>query len=173
MIDPDKSPEPGESQFKNVSQADVQNVQAEAVRMHQASAESIEADDVAMQQSAVAGLKAVYVSVHQSALAAVESTEVLSEQSLVGMVQAEKASLSGITGVAVANIAEVRHAMAGIVAGTEVHVDDSRTVFLIGRNVHGNVTTLMDTRSALIGGLVAGLFSGMMLLLGRMLFGRK
>jgi hypothetical protein len=35
------------------------------------------------------------------------------------------------------------------------------------------VTTLMDTRSALIAGLVTGLFSGIMLLLGRMLFGRR
>jgi hypothetical protein len=31
----------------------------------------------------------------------------------------------------------------------------------------------MDSRSALIAGLVGGLFAGLMLLLGRMLFGRE
>jgi hypothetical protein len=32
---------------------------------------------------------------------------------------------------------------------------------------------VIDTRGALIAGLVGGLFAGIMLLLGRMLFGRK
>jgi hypothetical protein len=39
--------------------------------------------------------------------------------------------------------------------------------------VEGNVTTVIDTRGALIAGLVGVLFAGTMLLLGRMLFGRK
>jgi hypothetical protein len=63
--------------------------------------------------------------------------------------------------------------MVGYVAGSDVHVENSRTGILIARTVNGNVTTLMDTRSALIAGLVGGLFGGIMLLLGRMLFGRK
>jgi hypothetical protein len=91
----------------------------------------------------------------------------------VGLVQAEKASLSGITGGVVANSAEVRNAMVAVVVGSDILINDARTVLLIGRNVRGNVTTLMDTRSALIAGLVTGLFSGIMLLLGRMLFGRR
>ena len=89
------------------------------------------------------------------------------------MVQAENVSLSGYSGAVVAGNADVRNAMAVVVVGTDIRVSDSRTVLLFGRNVQGNVTTLMDTRSALIAGLVAGLFSSIMLLLGRMLFGRK
>jgi hypothetical protein len=173
MIEPKNTPETDESQFENISETDVRNVQAQAVRMHQASAESITADDVTLQQSAAAAVKATHVSAHQSALAAVESVEVLSERSFVGLLQAENASLSGYTGVVVAGNAEIRNAMGVVVVGTDVRVTDSRTVLLIGRNVQGNVTTLMDTRSALIAGLVAGLFSSIMLLLGRMLFGRK
>ena len=173
MIEPEDIPEFDESSFENISQAEVQNVQATAVRMQQASAGSITAEDVAMQQSAAAGVKAEQVSARQSALAAVESTEVLAEQSFVGMVQAEHASLGGSTGIVVAGNADIRSAMAAVVVGTDVRVTDSRTVLLIGRNVQGSVTALMDTRSALIAGLVAGLFSGIMLLLGRMLFGRR
>lgn len=173
MIEPENSREADDSQFENIAEMDVQNVQAEAVRMHQASAESIAAEDVAMHQSAAAAVKATRVSAHQSALAAVESVEVLADQTFVGMLQAEGVSLSGYAGVVLAGNADVRNMMAGVVAGTEVRVSDSRTVLLIGRNVQGNVTTLMDTRSALIAGLVAGLFSGMMLLLGRTLFGRR
>ena len=47
------------------------------------------------------------------------------------------------------------------------------SVILLARKVEGNVTTVIDTRGALIAGLVGGLFAGIMLLLGRMLFGRK
>ncbi|HSJ87674.1 MAG TPA: hypothetical protein VK909_10730 [Anaerolineales bacterium] len=173
MIEPENSPETDESHFENISQRNVQNVQAEAVRIHQASAGSIAAEDVTMHQSAAAAVKATRVSTHQSALAAVESVEVLADQTFVGMLQAEGVSLSGYAGVVTAGNADIRNAMAAVVVGTDLRVSDSRTVLLIGRNVQGNVTTLMDTRSALISGLVAGLFSGIMLLLGRALFRRK
>jgi hypothetical protein len=63
--------------------------------------------------------------------------------------------------------------MAGVVAGREVHVNETRTGILLARTVHGDVNTVLDTRGALIAGLTAGLFSGLMLLLGRLLFRRK
>jgi hypothetical protein len=126
-----------------------------------------------MQQSAAGSIKATRVSARQSAMATVEATEVLAEQAALGYVRAEKVSVSGYPAVIVAGSADVHNAMAGVVVGTDVNVTESRTVLLIGRNITGNVTTLVDTRSALIAGLVAGLFSGIMLLLGRMLFGRK
>ncbi len=173
MIEPNNSPESDES-VAHISETEVQNVQAQSVQMQQAAAQTISASDVEMHQSAAASLKATNVSAHQSALAAVEATEVLSQESFTGMVQADKASLSGYTGAVVAQTAEFHYSVAGVVVGNEVHISDqSRTLLLIGRNVQGNVTTLMDTRSALIAGLLGGLFGGIMLLLGRALFKRE
>jgi len=63
--------------------------------------------------------------------------------------------------------------MVGLAAGREVHVNESRTGILLAKTVNGNVNTVLDTRGALIAGLTGGLFAGLMLLLGRMLFGRK
>jgi hypothetical protein len=173
MIEPEELPKVDQSQVTNISQADVQSVQAELVRMHQASAANINADEVELQQSAVGNMKANHVSAHQSALARVEAGEVLSQNSATGFIQAEKASLSGYTGAVRAGSAEVHHGMAGFVAGRDVHVQDARTILLLGQNINGDVTTLMDSRSALIAGLVGGLFAGLMLLLGRVLFGRE
>jgi hypothetical protein len=82
-------------------------------------------------------------------------------------------SVSGYTGAVVAGSVEVQNGLAGFVAGREVHVNESRTGILLARTVHGNVRTVLDTRGALIAGLTAGLFSGLMLLLGRVLFRRK
>jgi len=82
-------------------------------------------------------------------------------------------SAGGVTGFVLAGSAEVQHGMAGFVAGRDVRVSESRTGILIARNLSGNVTAMLDTRGALIVGLVSGLFAGLMLMLGRVLFGRK
>ncbi len=170
MLEPQKSEE---SQATNISQMDVQTVHADQVRMHQASAESINANEIELEQSAAVHLQAGSVNTHQSALVAVEAEELLSQNSAIGFVEAQKASARGYIGAVAAQNAEVQYSLAGVVIGNDVHVESTRTVLLVGRNVTGNVTTLMDSRSALIAGLVGGLFSGLMLLLGRMLFGRK
>ncbi|HEX9841064.1 MAG TPA: hypothetical protein VGA72_17070 [Anaerolineales bacterium] len=172
MIEPRELSEADQSQVTNISQAEVQSIHADLVRMHQASADTINADEVELEQSAAANVKANHISMHQSAMARVEAGEVLSQNSAMGFVQAQKASVSGYTGAVVAESADVHHGMAVFVAGREVRVQDARTILLVGQNVNGNVTTLMDSRSALIAGLVGGLFAGLMLLLGRMLFGR-
>lgn len=172
MIEPEELPEVDESQVTDISQAEVKSVHAESVRMHQADAELIDAATVQLEQSAAANVKAEKLHAHQSALVTVNAGEVLVEEGAVGYVQAEKVSVSGVTGVVVAGSAEVHHGMAGFVAGRDVHVQESRTAVLIARNITGDVTTLLDTRHALIAGLIGGLFAGLMLLLGRLLFRR-
>ena len=173
MIEPEELPEIDSAQVTNISQADVQNVRAELVRMHQADAETIIAQEVELQQSAAANVKADHFSAHQSAVGMLNAKEVSAEESVVGYVQAEKMSAGGYTGVVLAGSADIQHGMAVFVAGREVHVNEARTGILLARNVQGNVTTVLDTRGALLAGLVGGLFAGLMLMLGRVLFGRK
>jgi len=103
----------------------------------------------------------------------VNAGDVSAENVGLGFAQAGKMSVSGYTGAVVAGSAEVHHGLTGLVAGREVHVTESRTAVLLARQVNGNVTTLFNTREALILGLVSGLFSGLMLLLGRLLFRRN
>ena len=68
----------------------------------------------------------------------------------------------------------MRNSAAGVVIANDVKFDDSaRTVLLLSNNIQGNVTTLMDTRTALIAGLVAGLFASIAVLLGQALFRRR
>ncbi len=161
------------SEVANLSQTYVQIVRADLVRMYHADAEVVTAAEAELRRSAVGNLKADHVDVRKSLLATVNATEISAERSVTGYVQAEKASVSGYTGAVVARSAEVQQGITGLVAGTDIHVEGGRTVLLVGRSVTGNVTTLMDSRSALIAGLTGGLFAGLLLLLGRLLFGRK
>lgn len=173
MIEPEEFPEFDSPQVTNISQADVQTVRAELVRMHQADAENILAQEVELQQSGAGAIKADHVNADHSFIGMVSAKEVSMEGGAVGFVQAEKMSAGGYTGVVVAGSADIQHGMAVFVAGREVHVNEARTGILLARNVQGNVTTVLDTRGALLAGLVGGLFAGLMLMLGRVLFGRK
>jgi hypothetical protein len=173
MIEPEELPEIDSAQVTNISHADVKTVRAELVRMHEADAENIIAQEVELRQSAAGNVKADHFSAHQSAIGMLSAKEVSVEQSAVGLVQAEKMSAGGYTGVVLAGSAEVHHGMAVFVAGRELHVNEARTGILLARNVQGNVTTVLDTGGALLAGLVGGLFAGLMLMLGRVLFGRK
>jgi len=173
MMEAEELPDFNSSQVTHVSHADVQNVQAELVQMHQADAENIVAQEVDLQQSGVGAIKAEHVNADHSFIGMVNAKEVSMEGGAVGFVQAEKMSAGGYTGAVLAGSAEVEHGMAVFVAGREVHVADARTGILLAQNVSGNVITVLDARGALLVGLVSGLFAGLMLMLGRMLFGRK
>jgi len=173
MLENNDLPEIDSSQVTNISQAEVANVHADSVQMHQSDADMIEAEEVKMKQSAAANVKAGKISMQQSALAYVDAEEVVAQESGLGFAQAGKLSVSGYTGAVVAGSADVHHGLAGFVAGREVSVSESRTGILLARTVYGDVNTVLDTRGALIAGLTAGLFSGLMLMLGRVLFRRK
>ena len=174
MVAPEFNSESEESEVTNLSQAQVQSVNAQQVNMEQAAAETINAETVNMDRSAVADLNANHVNAKQAAIGELKASDVVADQSLIGYVQAERAGVSGFTGAVIAQSADVRSSASVAVIANEVRFEESaRTVLLISNKVEGNVTTLVDTRTALIGGLVAGLFASIAILLGRALFGRK
>jgi hypothetical protein len=164
---------PEQSQVANLSQVTVEKVKAELVRMHQSSAREIQAEDVELNMSSAASINSARVSTTTSAIAALQSVEVTTQNSVVAAAQAERMSLSGVSGAVLAGSVELNQSHVGVLAGREVRGEQVKSVILLAGRVEGNVTTMMDTRGALIAGLVAGLFTGLMLLLGRMLFGRK
>jgi hypothetical protein len=172
MVEPEELQEFESPQVTNISQADVKSVHAELVRMHQADAEFIRADEVEMHRSAVGNVKANQLSARQSALGMVNAEEARIEAAFTGMVKAEEASVDGYTGLIAAGSADIHHSAVGYLAAREVHAEDVRTIVLLARNVQGNVITTLDTRGVVIAGLVGGLFSGLMLLLGRFLLKR-
>jgi len=174
MTGPEINFESEESQVSDLSQAQVQSINAQQVNMSQSAAERITAENVVLDKSAVADLSANHVTAQQAAIGDLRATDVVADQSLIGFVQAEKAGVSGFTGAVIAQSAEVRSSAAVAVIANEVKFEESaRTVLLISSKVEGNVTTLVDTRTALIAGLTAGLFASIAVLLGRALFGRK
>jgi hypothetical protein len=161
-------------QVTNLSNVDVETLNvAGLVQMHQGSAQVINAEDVKMSQSAALELNAGSVSANQTGLGFVQADVVTVQDGAVAAARAEKMSVNGNAGLVVAKSVEFGNAYAGIVIGDVVRGEKIESIILLSRKVEGNVTTVIDTRGALIAGLVGGLFAGIMLLMGRMLFGRK
>jgi len=161
------------TQVVNLSQVDVENVKAEMVRMHQSSAEAVISEDADLSISMAAEIHARHTEAKDSIVAYVQTNELTARDSLIVAAQAEEMSLNGVAGVVLAGGVEFGSAYAGLVAGREIRGERIESVILLSPKVEGNVTTVMDTRTALIAGLVGGLFAGLMLLLGRALFSRR
>ena len=161
------------SQVTNLANVDADAVNAELVRMHQSSAGVVNSEEIELTISAEAQVHAKDVEMHDSAAAVVQAEEMTVQNGAVGAAQAGTLSLNGVAGSVVAGSVEFGNAYAGFTAAREVRGERIESVVLLTRKVEGNVSTVIDTRGALIAGLVGGLFTGIMLLLGRMLFGKK
>ena len=159
-------------QVANLTTSSVETVNAELVRMHQSAAREITSDEVELHQSGAIDVTTVEVNAHEAALGFVTAGEVEMTNSAAGAIRAERVNLTGQAGVILAGSANLGNTYAGIVAGREVRGERVESLVLLAGNVEGEVFTVIDTRGALLAGMVGGLFAGLVLLMGRLIFRR-
>jgi hypothetical protein len=174
MPDPKPSPvqETGQPEIVNISHAEVEAVTAEMVRMHQSSAQTVTSDDVEMNITAVAGVNAQTLSARQSLIGEVNAENAQIANSFVGNVHGTNIDVEGIVGGAVGDTVSMQNARVGLTAAREVRGERVESLVLLAGRIEGEVHTLVDTRGAIIAGLVGGLVAGLVLLVGRTLFRR-
>lgn len=160
-------------QVVNLSNVSVENVEAELVRTNQTSIQQLNAEEVELHVSALGTATTNDLQVNDSIAGMVVSKQATVQDSIVGGVRAESLSLNGVTALAVANSISIENVDAIAVAGTEISAENIRTGILISKQVNGNVTTMVDGRTVLLAGLAGGAISGLILLAGKLLFGRK
>jgi hypothetical protein len=160
-------------QVVNLRTSSVGVVQADLVRLHQSAVQGITSDEVALHQSVALDVTTVEVKAHEAALGMVTTGEAEFTNSGAGVLRAENVNLSGMAGVVVAGSANLGNTYAGLVAGREVRGDRIESLVMLASRVDGEVHTMMDTRGAVIAGMVWGLITGIVILLGHMVFGRR
>jgi hypothetical protein len=168
--------EPAETelpQIVNLSQVRVETVQAGLVRASQSAIQQLNADEVDIQTSFVGAVQTEEFHAKDSILGTAVIHQGTLQDSIVGGLRAETLSFNGAAAVALANTMANKEIQAIAVIGTNVQADSIRTGLLISREVHGNVTTTVDSRTALLAGLAGGALAGLIMLLGSLLFGRK
>jgi hypothetical protein len=75
--------------------------------------------------------------------------------------------------VVAAENAPISEGGALVVAAQQADLNQARVGVLLAREVHGDVTTVLDTRQAAVFGLAAGAAIGVLLMLGQLLGGRR
>jgi cytoskeletal protein CcmA (bactofilin family) len=160
-------------QVINLSNVSVENVEAELVRTNQTSIEQLNAEEVELHISALGTARAGNLHAKDSILGVVISEQATVQDSITGGVRAQSLSLNGVTVLALANSMSIEAVDAVVVAGTQISAENIRTGILISQQVNGNVTTMVDGRTVLLAGLAGGTVAGLILLAGKLLFGRK
>ena len=160
-------------QVVNLSNVSVENVEAELVRTNQTSIQQLNAKEVELHISALGTANTGELQAHDSIVGMVVSQQAEVKDSIVGGVTATTLSLDGVTVLALANSMSIKDMDAIAVAGIEINAENIRTGILISLEVKGNVTTVVDGRTVLLAGLAGGIIAGLILLAGKLLFGRK
>lgn len=160
-------------QVINLSQVSVESVQAGLVRASQTSIKKLNAEEVELQMSAAGSVQAGSFQASESAVGGISTEQATIQDSIIGGIRAETLNFNGLAALTAATNMDAKEIHAFAVVSQEIHVDNVRTGILISREVHGNVTTTLDSRTALLFGLAAGAVSGLIMLTGRLLFGPK
>jgi hypothetical protein len=160
-------------QIVNLSQVDVESIQAELVRASLTAIGKLNAEEVEMHDSAAGAVHAQSLHAHESALGAVACEQSVVQDSIAGAIRADSINFNGVAALAVANSISIKDVNSIAMVGREITADNIRTGILISREVHGNVTTTLDGRTALLSALAGGAVTGLILLAGKLLFGHK
>jgi hypothetical protein len=157
----------------NMHKTQAASVQAELVRASASQIKQLSAQEVDLRDSVAVVVNAETVSARKTSVAHLEAGNFTLLDGTVLVSKSNSATLKGRAGLVITDSAEIENGSAAILASRTVKADTLRTGILISRNVEGNVETLMDTRSTVLAGIVAGAVIGSLLMLGQYLFRRK
>lgn len=157
----------------NPQHSTVNQVNAPVVHADQVAVENIHAEDASLHLGLVGAVYAQRVTGRRVAVGVIETQTALLSETLALAAHADEMTLKGRAVVLSAENVEAENVYAGGVMAANVSAANIRTGILLGRNVHGPVETLLDTRGALLAGISAGVVTGLVLLVGKLLFRRR
>ena len=149
MVDPEEREIEGE---------DLDFVEAEFITIKQSSVRSIEGGHVEAQQVGALSIDGERVEVTQGASAITRGVEVNLNQSISAVTVGDSISMNSSCSPCVfsKDDATLSRSAAGIVVAREIRAENASSLLLIANHVEGEVTTLLDWRSALALGAVVG-----------------
>ncbi len=160
-------------QVVNLSQTNVNEVHAELVRASHAAIQTLKAEEADVNGIIIGTANTGKLTGRRVIAGMVTTQQAELEHSFIGGVRGEVVNVNGKTGMMVATTINAPEVSAVLMAGAEVNAGNIRTGLLIGRNVNGNIETLVDAQTAILAGVIGGAVGGLILLAGRLLFRKK
>lgn len=132
-----------EAEFLNIRQSTVRSAEGGHIELQQVGALSIDGERIEATQGAAVLIRGSNLSLNQSIgiVAAGETTNLNFSFSPVSVSTGH---------------ADINRSAVGVIAAKEINSNNSTSILMIGNNINGNVTTLLDWKSALAIGAVAG-----------------
>lgn len=143
------------------------DIEAEVVNLGGATLEQVEAEVVHIQQGGANRINASSVDMHQGGAFLIQSEELNIHQGVSVVSNSGKAVLeSSSAGALLADTVNATNSRLGIAISNRAQLENSSPVILLAREVEGDVKPILDTRGALLAGLVSGVVVAAMLLIG-------
>jgi hypothetical protein len=134
----------------------------------------VNAQDIQAHSSSFKQLTANTVDLKDSAVLMAQTGELNTTESAVGFAYSNQAVLQNTqAGVVVSNEIQLIDSDVRILIGRQVRADHIKTGIFIGRSVDATVETQLDGRKVALAGLAAGFGLGIVLTLGKLIFGEQ
>lgn len=159
MDEPEPGPPELEAEVVHLDGGSIDTVEGELVRITQGGVNRVVAGQAELQVVAAAIIDSDTLEMDRSAALLVRGNLVSAEESAAVAVLAEEARLVGST--------------AGLAIAGSVEMNNSSALVLLAREVHGPVDVILDTRGALLAGMVSGVVIGLVLFAGNLLARRR
>jgi hypothetical protein len=147
-----------ESKTKELEGEDLEFVEAEFATIKQSSIRAVEGGHVELQQVGALSIDGERVEVTQSASAITHGGDVDINQSVSFITVGNTTNLNySFSSLSLArDSVMVNRSAVGVIGAREVHTEHTSAIVLIANRVEGEVTTILDWRSALALGAVVG-----------------
>lgn len=145
-------------------------IEADIIKIRQSTIRAVEGSQVEAQQTAILTVDSERTEVTQGASLVMRSKNLSMNQSIGMLCTGESANLNLTFSPVTISAGEttINKSGIGVMASREIIANNTASLLMISKNVSGNVTTLLDWRSALtIGAILGGLLGIFHLLKGR------
>jgi len=157
------------SKEKEIEKSDLEFVEGEFINIKQSTVRSVEGGHVELQQVGALSIDAERMEVTQGASVILKGNDVTLNQSMCALIAGENVSMQfSFSPVSISKEnTEVNRSAVGILAAQSVKAENTSALLIVANKVEGNVTTLLDWRSALALGATFGGLLGFLSLMKR------
>lgn len=154
---------------KELEQSDIGFLEGEFVNVRQSTIRSVEGGHVELQQVGALSIDGERIEVTQGASAILKGNDVNLNQSISVITAADKVSVNfSFTPVTVSREeVSVSRSAVGLMAARNIKAESSSAFLVVGNKIEGNITTLLDWKSAAALGAVMGGIWGFFSLLSK------
>ena len=157
------------SKEKEIEKSDLEFVEGEFINIKQSTVRSVEGGHIELQQVGALSIDAERMEVTQGASVILKGNDITLNQSMSALIAGENVSIQfSFSPVSISKEnTEVNRSAVGILAAQSVKAENTSAFLIVANKVEGNVTTLLDWRSALALGATFGGLLGFLSLMKR------